>query len=52
MYAPLLIWVDVAQPDAGLAWLWAAFGFGFIGARALTLGLRSRGARWIITGTG
>ena len=40
MYAPLLIWVDVAQPDAGLAWLWAAFGFGFIGARALTLGLR------------
>jgi putative MATE family efflux protein len=52
MYVPLLIWVDVATPDAGLAWLWAAFGFGYIGARALTLGLRARGTRWIVTGTG
>ncbi|MEO7373036.1 MAG: MATE family efflux transporter [Terrimesophilobacter sp.] len=51
MYAPLLVWIDIAKPDAGLMWLWAAFGFGYIGARALTLGLRARGSRWIVTGT-
>ncbi|GAB3040188.1 MATE family efflux transporter [Parafrigoribacterium mesophilum] len=52
MYAPLLIWLDVTHPAAGLSWLWAAFGFGYIGARALTLGLRARGTRWIVTGVG
>ncbi|TAJ48309.1 MAG: MATE family efflux transporter [Herbiconiux sp.] len=52
MYAPLLAAVAVLQPSgvAGLLWLWAAFGFGYIGARALTLGLRARGSRWIVTG--
>lgn len=52
MYAPLLAAVAVNQPSgiAGLLWLWAAFGFGYIGARALTLGLRARGSRWIVTG--
>jgi Na+-driven multidrug efflux pump len=35
---------------AGLAWLTAAFAFGYIGARALTLGLRARGTRWMVTG--
>lgn len=30
--------------------LWLAFGLGYIGARALTLGLRARGTRWIVTG--
>jgi putative MATE family efflux protein len=54
VYAPLLAWVALAQPAgaAGLAWLWAAFGFGYIGARAVTLGLRAHGSRWIVTGPG
>ena len=43
MYAPLLVWVDAARPVEAIVWLWAAFGFGYIGARALTLGLRARG---------
>ncbi|MGA1836696.1 MATE family efflux transporter [Herbiconiux sp. 11R-BC] len=60
VYAPLLAAVAaaVAQPagadgpdgTAGLVWLWAAFGFGYLGARALTLGLRARGSRWMVTG--
>lgn len=50
VYVPLLIWLEAARPDAALAWLWVAFGFGYIGARALTLGLRARGTRWIVTG--
>ncbi|SDY70938.1 MATE family efflux transporter [Herbiconiux ginsengi] len=52
VYAPLLVWVAVAHPAgaAGLGWLWAAFGIGYIGARAVTLGLRARGSRWIVTG--
>jgi putative MATE family efflux protein len=51
-YLPLLFVVDVVRPPgvAGLVWLWVAFGFGYIGARALTLGLRARGSRWIVTG--
>lgn len=35
---------------AGLAWLAASFAFVYIGARALTLGLRSRSPRWVVTG--
>lgn len=50
VYAPLLAWVAIARPDAALPWLWAAFGFGYIGARALTLGLRTRTGRWMVTG--
>src|SRR5690606_29460927 len=50
MYLPLLLLVPLAPTEAGLYWLWAAFGFGYIGARALTLGLRARGDKWIITG--
>lgn len=50
MYAPLLLLVPLAPEGTGLYWLWAAFGFGYIGARALTLGLRARGDKWIITG--
>ncbi|UCR88207.1 MATE family efflux transporter [Mycetocola spongiae] len=34
----------------GLAWLTAAFALGYIGARALTLGLRARGTAWMRTG--
>jgi putative MATE family efflux protein len=50
MFAPLLVWVALA--DASLPWLWAALGFGYMGARALTLGLRARGEHWIVTGAG
>nr|WP_218869182.1 MATE family efflux transporter [Leifsonia psychrotolerans] len=37
---------------AGLALLMAAFAFGYLGARAVTLGLRARGSAWLVTGTG
>lgn len=33
-----------------LGWLLAAFTFVYLGARALTLGLRARGSAWIVTG--
>ncbi|MFC4244086.1 MATE family efflux transporter [Gryllotalpicola reticulitermitis] len=36
---------------AGLGWLAAAFAFVYLGARALTLGLRARTPRWLVTGT-
>jgi len=35
---------------AGLAWLMAAFVFGFLGARAVTLSVRARGTRWVHLG--
>ena len=34
----------------GLMMLEVAFGIGYIGARALTLGLRYRGEAWLIIG--
>ncbi|MEA9986111.1 MATE family efflux transporter [Subtercola sp. RTI3] len=46
----------VTTPTGGLAdshalvWLWAAFGYGYIGARALTLGLRARTPHWMRLG--
>ncbi|MDI2099251.1 MATE family efflux transporter [Ruicaihuangia caeni] len=52
MYAPVLVALEVLRPEglAALLWLWAAFGFGYIGARALTLGIRSRSDRWMVVG--
>jgi len=52
VYAPLLLLVAGAGLAGGAAlfWLWSAFGLGYIGARAVTLGLRARGERWIVTG--
>ncbi|WP_030163343.1 MATE family efflux transporter [Spirillospora albida] len=35
--------------DAGLLWLWAAIGLWMV-TRLLTLGLRARGDRWMVTG--
>jgi putative MATE family efflux protein len=48
IYAPMLIAVAVIRPtgDAAMVWLWLAFGLGYMGARALTLGLRARGDAW------
>jgi putative MATE family efflux protein len=37
-------------PLPGLLWLWAAFGLGFMGSRAVVLVQRARGARWLVTG--
>ena len=50
VYLPLLWAVSGLHGTAGVAWLWVAFGLGYIGARAITLGLRARGDRWIVTG--
>lgn len=50
VYLPLLILVNLLRPEPELLWLWVAFGFGYMGARALTLGLRARGTRWAVTG--
>ena len=44
----VLLWAPSGA--AGLAWLMAAFVFGFLGARAVTLSLRARGTRWVHLG--
>jgi len=56
MFAPFL-WLAslVSTPGGeinllGLMMLEVAFGIGYIGARALTLGLRYRGEAWLIIG--
>ena len=38
--------------DNGLLALWAAFGIGFMGSRAVVLVHRARGTRWMVTGAG
>ncbi|MSR99207.1 MATE family efflux transporter [Arthrobacter sp. BL-252-APC-1A] len=52
-YLPLLWWVHVSglEGGSGIAWLWAAFGLGYMAARAVTLSLRARGDAWMITGS-
>jgi putative MATE family efflux protein len=52
VYLPLLLTVRLFGPDggAGLLWLWVAFSFGYMLARAVTLGLRSRSDRWMVLG--
>ena len=52
VFIPLALAVGAwASSDAaGLAWLTAAFAFGYIGARAVTLGLRARGTKWMRPG--
>ena len=46
----LLVYLAVLPFTAGLATLLAAFTFAYLGARAVTLGLRARGVAWIVTG--
>ena len=41
---------DAGGDAAALVWLTAAFAVGYLGARAVTLGLRARGDRWMVTG--
>lgn len=52
VYLPLLAVVGMSglSGTAAAVALWVAFGFGYIGARAVTLSLRARGARWVVTG--
>jgi len=45
-----LVWMLAPRGLAGLAWLTAAFAIGYIGARAVTLGLRARRAKWMVVG--
>jgi putative MATE family efflux protein len=51
-YLPAAVAVAIWSPGgaAGLVWLWLAFSVVFMGARAITLGLRYRGDSWVITG--
>jgi Na+-driven multidrug efflux pump len=46
----LAAYVAVVPFVGDLGWLLAAFTFVYLGARALTLGLRARGSAWIVTG--
>ncbi|WP_431278974.1 MATE family efflux transporter [Leifsonia poae] len=52
VFVPLALAVGAwgGHDASGLAWLTAAFAFGYIGARALTLGLRARTTRWMRAG--
>ena len=50
LLAPLVLWDVQATNLGGLLMLETAFGVGYIGARALTLGLRARGNRWMVPG--
>ncbi|AQP48922.1 hypothetical protein BW730_16885 [Tessaracoccus aquimaris] len=48
VYAPLaLIGLTLPHGLPALLWLWGAFTLGFMGARAVTLGLRAHGDRWL-----
>jgi putative MATE family efflux protein len=49
VYFPLLLIALLPGVDA-LAVVWAAFSFGYLGARATTLGLRARSDAWLRTG--
>ncbi|QWZ10705.1 MATE family efflux transporter [Nocardioides panacis] len=52
VFAPLALLAGHlgSGPGAGLTWLWAAFGVGFIGSRAVVLLHRARGTAWMVTG--
>lgn len=51
-----LLWLTVQLDQAtsvewlGIVALQASVGFGYLGARALTLGLRAKGEKWMVTG--
>ncbi|MEX5299583.1 MATE family efflux transporter [Kocuria sp. CPCC 205292] len=50
VYAPLLVLVALraGAGTGGFVWLWVAYAGGYLGARALTLGLRARGDSWLL----
>ena len=53
VYAPALVVVSMRDLDGNTAivWLWMCFAGVFMGARALTLGLRTRTQRWLVPGS-
>ncbi|MBM9469088.1 MATE family efflux transporter [Nakamurella leprariae] len=53
-YVPAVVALILWPPGgtAGLVWLWIAFAGWFMLARAITLGLRYRSDRWLVTGAG
>lgn len=54
VYLPVLWWIaqrGLSGSDA-IVWLWIGFAVVFIGARALTLGVRAAGERWMVLGEG
>ncbi|MDQ0754768.1 MATE family efflux transporter [Arthrobacter sp. B3I4] len=52
VYLPLLLMVRLsgAAGETALLWLWVAFSFGYMLARAVTLGWRARNDRWMVLG--
>jgi len=48
VYLPML--AAAVLLGGGLLWVWLAFIFGYMAARAVTLGLRARGDRWVVVG--
>lgn len=53
VYVPLLFWIgheNFGDSVPGLFWVWAAFSIVYMGARALTLGLRARTGQWMRVG--
>jgi len=46
----LAVYAPLALLAGSLAWLWVAFGFGFMLARAAVLLHRARGSAWLVTG--
>lgn len=54
VYLPVLWWVhrsvSGADPNHIILGLWLAFAVVFMGARALTLGVRALGSRWMVLG--
>lgn len=54
VYLPVLWWVHQSvsggEPNQIILALWLAFAVVFMGARALTLGLRALGSRWMVLG--
>ncbi|KQZ68908.1 MATE family efflux transporter [Nocardioides sp. Root151] len=48
--AVLIVYTPLALLADDLVWLWVAFGFGFMLGRAVVLGLRARGEKWMVLG--
>jgi putative MATE family efflux protein len=49
--AVLVVYAPLALLAPTLTWLWVAFAFGFMLARAVVLVARERGDAWLVTGT-
>lgn len=51
-YLPFVVAVGMLAPTttAGLLWLWVSYCGAYMGSRALTLGIRAAGTRWMAVG--